>query len=49
MPYGNNPKAEHYVKAGNARVYYEVYGKGEPIVVLHGGVVGSTYEISHIT
>lgn len=45
IPYGNNPEAGHYVKAGDAKIYYEVYGKGQPIVVLHGGVVGSTYEM----
>ncbi|WP_224994724.1 alpha/beta fold hydrolase [Cesiribacter sp. SM1] len=45
IPYGNNPKAGHYVKAGDAKIYYELYGKGKPVVVLHGGVVGSTYEM----
>lgn len=44
-PYGNNPKAGHYVQAGDAKIYYEVYGTGEPFVVLHGGVYGSTYEM----
>lgn len=46
IPYGNNPKAGHYVTAGDARIYYEVYGKGRPLVVLHGGIVGSTYEMA---
>lgn len=45
IPYGNNPKAGKYVQAGDAKIYYEVYGKGEPIVVLHGGLLGSTYEM----
>ncbi|GAA4443423.1 alpha/beta hydrolase [Pontibacter saemangeumensis] len=45
IPYGDNPKAGHYVKAGDTKIYYEVYGKGEPVVVLHGGIVGSTYEM----
>lgn len=45
IPYGDNPKTGHYVKAGDAKIYYEVYGKGEPVVVLHGGIVGSTYEM----
>jgi pimeloyl-ACP methyl ester carboxylesterase len=43
--YGNNPKAGHYVNAGDAKIYYEVYGKGQPIVILHGGIFGSTYEM----
>lgn len=45
VPYGNNPKAGHYVQSGDAKIYYEVYGKGKPLVVLHGGVFGSTYEM----
>jgi pimeloyl-ACP methyl ester carboxylesterase len=43
--YGNNPKAGHYVQADDAKIYYEVYGKGKPIVILHGGIFGSTYEM----
>jgi esterase/lipase len=46
IPYGNNPKAGHYVMAGDAKIYYEVYGKGKPFVLLHGGVFGSTYEMA---
>ncbi|WNN50723.1 hypothetical protein RIN66_11485 [Hafnia alvei] len=36
-PYGNNAKAGHYVQSGDAKIYYEVYGAGEPVVLLHGG------------
>jgi pimeloyl-ACP methyl ester carboxylesterase len=46
IPYGNNPKAGHYLNTGDARIYYEVYGKGQPLVVLHGGVFGSTFEMA---
>jgi pimeloyl-ACP methyl ester carboxylesterase len=46
IPYGNNPKAGHYVQANDAKIYYEVYGKGQPIVLLHGGLFGSTVEYS---
>jgi pimeloyl-ACP methyl ester carboxylesterase len=46
IPYGANKKAGHYVKAGDARIYYEVYGKGQPIVLLHGGLFGSTIEMA---
>lgn len=45
IPYGNNPKAGKYVQAGDAKIYYEVYGKGTLIVILHGGIAGSTYEM----
>ncbi|WP_313188850.1 alpha/beta hydrolase [Pantoea sp.] len=45
-PYGNNTKAGHYVQSGDAKIYYEVYGSGEPVVLLHGGIVGSIAEMS---
>lgn len=46
IPYGNNPQAGHYVQAKDAKLYYEVYGKGQPIVLLHGGLFGSTIEMT---
>jgi len=45
-PYGNNTKAGHYAQSGDAKIYYEVYGSGEPVVLLHGGLVGSMAEMS---
>lgn len=45
VQYGNNPKAGHYAQAGDAKIYYEVYGQGRPFVLLHGGLLGSTYEM----
>ncbi|MDO4930402.1 MAG: alpha/beta hydrolase [Bacteroidales bacterium] len=45
IPYGDNAAAGHYVQADDARIYYEVYGQGDPVVVLHGGGVGCTYEM----
>ena len=45
IQYGNNSQAGHYVQADDARIYYEVYGKGEPVLVLHGGMVGCSYEM----
>jgi len=46
IPYGANPKAGNYANAGDAKIYYEVYGKGEPFVILHGGIFGSTYDMA---
>lgn len=48
IPYGNNPKAGHYVQANDAKIYYEVYGKEQPVVLLHGGLFGATVEFSDI-
>lgn len=46
VQYGNNPKSGHYVTAGDAKIYYELYGEGDPLVILHGGNFGSTYEMA---
>ena len=40
IPYGNNPAVGKYINVGDAKLYYEVYGNGEPFVLLHGGVYG---------
>jgi pimeloyl-ACP methyl ester carboxylesterase len=45
-PYGNNTSIGKYATADDARIYYEVYGEGQPIVVLHGGGVECTYEMN---
>lgn len=46
IPYGANPAAGSYVEVGDAKIYYEVYGKGQPVVLLHGGLFGSTIEMA---
>lgn len=46
--YGNNPKAGHYVYVGDAKIYYEVYGKGQPLLMLHGGILGATYDFAQL-
>jgi pimeloyl-ACP methyl ester carboxylesterase len=48
IPYGDNPSAGHYVNSGDAKIYYEIYGKGKPLVMLHGGIAGSTYEMAEL-
>lgn len=40
IPYGNNPAAGRYFSSGDAKIYYEVYGSGSPLVLLHGGIFG---------
>ena len=45
VPYGNNPDAGHYLKMDDVtKIYYEVYGKGRPLVLLHGGLFGDISE-----
>ncbi len=37
IPYGTNDAAARRLKVGDAKIYYEVYGEGRPVVLLHGG------------
>jgi pimeloyl-ACP methyl ester carboxylesterase len=46
--YGNNSKAGHYFQAKDAKIYYEVYGHGKPIVLLHGGLFGYIEEYENL-
>jgi pimeloyl-ACP methyl ester carboxylesterase len=38
--YGTNDNAGHYLNVGDAKIYYETYGNGRPIILLHGGLYG---------
>ncbi|RRB06565.1 alpha/beta fold hydrolase [Larkinella rosea] len=48
IPYGSNPKAGRYLQVDDARIYYEVYGQGKPVVLLHGGLLGYIDEFSDL-
>ncbi|MEE1944238.1 alpha/beta hydrolase [Pedobacter sp. KR3-3] len=34
--YGNNDKAGNYITVNGIKLYYEIYGSGKPLVLLHG-------------
>ena len=34
--YGNNAKATHYINTRGFRLYYETYGSGKPLLMIHG-------------
>ena len=34
--YGRNEKAGHYLNTRGFRMYYETYGSGEPLLIIHG-------------
>ena len=36
VPYGNNPAAGHYQSVRGILLYYEVYGTGKPLLLIHG-------------
>jgi len=42
-PYGNNKAIGKYVEINGAKIYYEEYGKGEPLLLIHpcGGNIKS--------
>lgn len=49
-PYGNNPEAGHYKEINGFKMYYEIYGTGEPLVLLHGNggsIKGHTRRIEY--
>ncbi len=48
IPYGAHPTAGRYAQTKDAKIYYEVYGEGPTVVLLHGGLFGSTIEFSEI-
>lgn len=36
VEYGNNPQAAHWLTTRGFRMYYEEYGKGTPLLMIHG-------------
>jgi pimeloyl-ACP methyl ester carboxylesterase len=36
VTYGSNTQAGHYAQVNGINLYYETYGKGEPLILLHG-------------
>ncbi|MCI1189219.1 alpha/beta hydrolase [Hymenobacter sp. DH14] len=36
VPYGSNPAAGHYQLVRGVKLYYETYGQGPPLLLLHG-------------
>lgn len=36
IDYGNNPQAGYYATINGINLYYEIYGSGEPLILLHG-------------
>lgn len=48
VAYGDNPEAGHYLQVGDAKIYYEIYGTGRPLVMLHGGLLGYIDELEGV-
>lgn len=49
-PYGNNTEAGNYKEINGIKMYYEIYGTGKPLVLLHGNggsIKGHTRRIEY--
>lgn len=44
--YGNNPKVGKYIATRGIKIYYETYGEGEPLLMIHGNG-GSIHNFHH--
>jgi pimeloyl-ACP methyl ester carboxylesterase len=52
VPYGDNAQAGHYAVLNGVKLYYEVYGEGEPLVLLHGNggnIAGMKNQIAYLS
>jgi len=36
ISYGNNKEAGNFLTLDGAKLYYEIYGQGDPLVLIHG-------------
>jgi pimeloyl-ACP methyl ester carboxylesterase len=52
IPYGDNKVAGNYAILNGVRLYYESYGKGNPLILLHGNggnIEGMKYQIEYFS
>jgi pimeloyl-ACP methyl ester carboxylesterase len=50
VPYGNNPEAGQIAQINGIPMYFETYGSGEPMLVIHGNgdsIHGVRFQIAH--
>ena len=52
IPYGQNSAKGHYAKVNGIKLYYEIYGSGEPLVLIHGNgdsIAGLSAQIAYFS
>lgn len=52
IEYGSNPAAGNYIDVNGIKIYYEIYGEGEPLLLLHGNggsIEGFVYQIPELS
>ena len=50
VPYGSNPQAGHHADVNGIKMYYETYGSGDPLLVIHGNgqsIASMHYQVAH--
>ena len=50
--YGDNKDAGSYTVLNGVKLYYEIYGRGDPLVLLHGNggnIEGMKYQIEYFS
>src|SRR5215471_7751656 len=52
IPYGSNNSAGKYVQVNGIKMYYETYGEGKPLVLIHGNggsILDMGYQIQYFS
>lgn len=52
VPYGSNKDVGRFIKINGVNLYYEIYGTGEPVLLIHGnstGIKGWAAQIAHFS
>ncbi len=52
IPYGNNRDVGNYAQVNGIKMYYEIYGKGDPLVLIHGNggnIEGMKFQIEYFS
>jgi len=50
IPYGDNSQAGHHADINGIKMYYETYGSGDPLLVIHGNgqsIADMHYQVAH--
>ncbi len=50
--YGSNPEAGQYAELNGIKMYYEIYGNGTPVLVIHGNgqsIADMQFQIAHFS
>jgi len=52
IPYGSNPEAGDYASVNGIKMYYETYGSGDPMLVIHGNgqsIADMHFQVAHFS